>query len=88
MSCLACVQACPVKDTLEMRASMTNSKIPGWVFGFLVAGIFVAITGMAMLSGNWKNSIAKEEYLRRFQHLESPLYQHNRGQVPNYGPND
>jgi len=40
------------------------------------------------LTGRWQNGISQEEYLRRIQNLESPLYQHNRGQVPNYGPTD
>jgi hypothetical protein len=58
------------------------------VFGTLVAGIFVAVTGLAMLTGFWQNMISREEYQRRFQNLNSPLYQHFRGQVPQYGPND
>jgi len=53
-----------------------------------VVGVFVALTGMAMLTGFWQNGISQEEYLRRFDNLDSPLYQHFRGQVPAYGPND
>jgi Pyruvate/2-oxoacid:ferredoxin oxidoreductase delta subunit len=87
-SCLACVQVCPVKDTLEMRGSLIKAKVPTWIFGTLVAGVFVAITGLAILSGHWQNAISKEEYQRRFQHIDSPLYQHNRGHVPEYSPND
>jgi hypothetical protein len=54
----------------------------------LVAGVFVAITGMAMLTGHWQNAITQEEYQRRFQQLGTPIYQHFRGEVPQYGPND
>ena len=88
MSCLACIQACPVKETLEMRTSLSNTKVPPWIFGTLVAGVFVAVTGLAILAGHWHNGISKEEYLKRFQDINSPLYQHNRGHVPEYGPND
>jgi hypothetical protein len=88
MNCLACVEVCPVKETLDIRTSITKTKIPNWVFGTLVAGIFVAITGLAMLTGHWQNGISQEEYLKRFQNLDSPLYQHNQGSVPNYGPDD
>jgi polyferredoxin len=88
MSCMACVQACPVKDTLEMRGSRKGHAVPTWVLGTLVAGLFVAITGAAMLTGHWQNSISRQEYQRRFQELNSPLYQHFRGEVPKYGPND
>jgi hypothetical protein len=48
----------------------------------------LAVTGMAMLAGFWQNSITAQEYQRRFQQLNSPIYQHFRGQVPQYGPND
>jgi hypothetical protein len=58
------------------------------VFGILLIGVFIAITGLAMLTDRWQNRISKEEYVRRIQNIESPLYQHNRGQVHNYGPND
>jgi polyferredoxin len=88
MSCYACVEVCPVKDTLVMRANKESQAVPSWVFGILLIGIFIAITGLAMLTGHWQNGISIEEYTRRIQNIESPLYRHNRGQVPNYGPND
>ncbi|MGB2869963.1 MAG: 4Fe-4S binding protein [Bacteroidota bacterium] len=88
MSCMRCVEACPVIDTLQMRTTKTSKPVPSWVFGTLVLGVFAAITGLAMLTGNWRNGISKEEYQERFLHLDSPAYQHNRGSVPNYGPND
>lgn len=88
MACLRCVEACPVKNTLEMRASRSGRAIPNWVFGVLVVGTFMAVTGLAMLTGHWQNRLSKEEYLQRFQNIESPLYEHNRGQVPDYGKND
>jgi Pyruvate/2-oxoacid:ferredoxin oxidoreductase delta subunit len=86
--CLACVQVCPVKDTLEVRARKRGPAIPPWVVGSLVAGVFVAVTGLAMLSGAWHNTITREEYLRRFGQMDQPIYQHFRGEVPRYGPQD
>jgi len=88
MSCLECVQVCPVKNTLDVRTHFTEKQIPNWVYGSLVVGVFVAITGAAMLFGYWQNSITKEEYLHRFQNLDSPAYQHNRGSVPEYSEED
>jgi polyferredoxin len=87
-SCLACVQACPVKDTLDVRTSTKGRPVPTWVFGALVVGVFAGIAGLGMLTGHWQNGISKGEYLRRFQQLDSPLYQHFRGQIPQYGPTD
>ena len=87
-SCMACVAACPVKDTLELRAANHARAVPAKVYGALVAGVFVAVVGMAMLTGFWQNGISKEEYLRRFNTLDAPVYNHFRGQVPAYGPED
>ena len=88
MSCLACTEACPVINTLDLRIRKTSRPVPSWVFAILVAGVFVATTGLAMLAGHWTNSIPRDEYLRRFQQINSPVYQHNQGNVPAYGPND
>ncbi len=87
-NCLSCVAACPVKDTLDVRTSVTSTKVPNWIFGVLVVGVFVAITGLGILTSHWKNSMTNDEYLLRFQRVDSPLYQHNHGHVPEYGPND
>jgi polyferredoxin len=88
MSCLACVQACPVKNTLDVRLRSASRPLPTWVIGALIAGTFVAVTGMAMLTGHWHNGIQKAEYRKRFQELDAPAYNHFRGEVPEYGPND
>lgn len=88
MSCMACVEACPVKDTLAVRFRRNSRPVPTWAMGVLVAGVFVAVTGLAVLAGHWQSGIGREEYQRRFQQLESPQYNHVRGKVPSYGPND
>lgn len=75
-ACYKCVEACPVKNTLDVRSLTSSRPVPGWVFGSLVAGVFVAVTGLAMIAGYWQNSIDKEEYLRRFQELNTQAYEH------------
>jgi polyferredoxin len=70
-ACYRCVEACPVQDTLAMRAPVGNA-VPGWVFGALVAGLFVAVTGLAMLTGHWRNTVPPREYLERMQELDAP----------------
>ncbi|HTK82676.1 MAG TPA: 4Fe-4S binding protein [Bacteroidota bacterium] len=87
-NCLACVQVCPVKDTLDVRTSFTATRVPTWVIGALVVGTFVGITGLAMLTGHWRNSMSQNEYLKRMKNIDSPLYQHNRGSVPKYDAQD
>ena len=75
-SCMRCVEVCPVKETLLLRTSYIKKAPPTWVYGALVAGVFVAVTGLAMITHHWTNGISKEEYLHRFQEIETPLYQH------------
>ena len=87
-SCMRCVEECPVKETLVLRTRERSATVAPWVFGVLVVGTFVAVTGLGMLTGHWKNSVSKEEYQFRFQKLDSPLYNHAQGSVPRYGPND
>jgi polyferredoxin len=88
MSCLQCTQVCPVKNTLDLRIRRSGRPIPNWVFATLGVGVFVATVGMAMLAGRWDAAISREEYRRRFQEINAPAYQHNRGKVPAYGPAD
>jgi polyferredoxin len=88
MNCLECVAVCPVKNTLDLRYSKSSKPVPNCVFGTLVAGVFVAVTGLAMLTGHWQNSISPDEYSRRIHQIDSPLYQHFRGQVPAYDSNE
>jgi polyferredoxin len=87
-SCYACIEVCPVKNTLVMSAGSKSKSIPSWVFGILLTGVFIAITGLAMITGHWQNSISRQEYVKRFQNIESSLYQHHRGQVLHYEPQD
>ena len=77
MSCLRCVDVCPVKDTLEMKLHAAGKPIAGWTFAALTAGVFVAVTGLAMLMGFWRNDISEREYLQRFKEISSPTYNHS-----------
>jgi polyferredoxin len=75
-ACYNCVEVCPVKNTLNIRAGQNSRPLPSWVFGSLVAGVFIALTGLAILTGNWQNSISGDEYLKRFKELDTPAYEH------------
>lgn len=75
-SCLRCVEECPVKETLVVRTKKKAKTIPNWVMGLLIVGVFIAITGLGMLTNHWQNSISQKEYLFRFQQLDSPVYNH------------
>jgi len=68
-TCFNCVDVCPVADTLEYKTVFKNIRIKKNYIALAVVGIFVIITGIAMLSGNWQNNITKEEYLNHFKKM-------------------
>lgn len=71
-SCLQCVDACPVKETLVVQARPGRRAVPGWVVGALVVATFAAVTGAAMLAGRWQNAIGEGEYREHFRQLMEP----------------
>lgn len=73
MACYRCVVACPVKDTLQMRA-VGGKAVPAWVFGLLAAGLFMAITGLAMATGHWKSWLGPAEYRRLIPETEAATH--------------
>jgi polyferredoxin len=85
-SCMDCVAACPVADTLDIRARRKPLSAPR--VAAVVLGIFLGVTGLAMVLGHWQNGISPAEYLHRMSRLDHPAYQHARGHVAPYGPND
>lgn len=71
-TCLNCVDACPVKDTLELKSILPGKKkVNKKLVAIGVVSIFMIITGFAMLTGNWQNKITKEEYLIHYKYMNS-----------------
>ncbi len=62
-ACLSCVDACPVAATLEFRLAGRKRATPKKLVAASVIGIFVLVTGLGILSGNWQSSTTREEYL-------------------------
>lgn len=65
-TCLSCIDACPVKDTLELKTVYGKKRINKKTVAIGVISIYIAIVSLAILSGNWQNSISKEEYLENY----------------------
>ncbi|MFC2084814.1 4Fe-4S binding protein [Bacteroidota bacterium] len=70
-TCMNCVDVCPVANTLELRTVAKKYTFPKKLVAFGVAFLFVLLTGLGMLTGNWQNNIAKEEYLHYFENINS-----------------
>jgi hypothetical protein len=55
-------------------------------FKYLLLAFFLFIGGplTARITGHWQTGISNAEYLFHIRHLGLPIYQHNRGEVPDY----
>lgn len=87
-ACMQCVAVCPSINALELSLPKGRARMPKLATVLAVTGLFFVGIGVAMASGNWQNSITSEEYRRRIQEIDTPKYQHNRGEVPEYSPRD
>jgi len=70
-SCMQCVDSCPVADTLEIRPIATKTTVPKRVVAFATVGIFLAVTGVAMLFGLWRNDVPSDTYIYHKDRLKS-----------------
>ena len=62
-TCMNCVDVCPVNDTLQLQNIISKKKTPKKVIVYGIVILFLVITGIGVITGNWQNSISKEEYL-------------------------
>jgi len=71
-SCLSCIDACPVADTLNLQMLLPKKKkINKRAVAFAVVAIFMLTTGVGIFSGNWQNDITKEEFLIHHKYMNS-----------------
>jgi NAD-dependent dihydropyrimidine dehydrogenase PreA subunit len=70
-TCLNCVDVCPVADTLQLETLTVKKKISKKLVAVGVVSIFMLVTGYGIISGNWQNSISKDEYLKLYKDMGS-----------------
>jgi len=88
IGCLECVLSCPAPAALAVSLPRRRAPLSPRLFAVLVVLLFFGGIGAAKLAGYWHNDISRAEYERRIHELDRPVYGHNRGQVPDYGPDD
>jgi polyferredoxin len=73
-TCMNCVDACPVEDTLDLFTLLPAKKSfkinKKWV-AIGVVSIFIAVTSIGMFTGHWQNKISREEYLYLYKNMDS-----------------
>lgn len=67
-SCMNCVDSCPVADTLELKFIGKKSFNKKYI-AVGIALVFIIITGIGMITGNWKNNIPKDTYLKYYENI-------------------
>jgi len=83
-ACLKCVSACPEKDTLYISALRRKAILKPWAYAAAICLLFIGGSVVGRTTGYWQNNISDHEYLFHVRHLGMPIYQHNRGRVPDY----
>jgi polyferredoxin len=59
--CMDCVKVCPVDGCLEAKA-FSRVRIAPWMWPVLVVGVWLAIYGVAVATGNWHSTVPLEVY--------------------------
>ncbi len=71
-TCLSCVDACPVENTLDVKPVFTKTqKVDKKYIGFVILIIYFFITSIGVISNNWQNNKSKSVYLHLYKKLET-----------------
>ena len=70
-TCLSCIDACPVADTLYLDNITTKKKLNKRLVAIGIVSIFMLVTGYGIFSGNWQNKITKDQYLMLYKNMDS-----------------
>jgi hypothetical protein len=81
------VDVCPEKDTLYLSAINNWFNFSPKFYALILVLLFILGTSLAHVLGVWQNNITNKEYLYHIKRINEPVYQHNRGDVPNYQEN-
>jgi polyferredoxin len=70
-TCMNCVDACPVADTLQLETIAVKKKISKKWVAVGVVSVFMLVTGYGIITSKWQNNISKEEYLILYKNMDS-----------------
>lgn len=76
-ACLNCVDVCPVADTLYVKNVLVKRKVSKKAVAIIIVVLFMAVTGLGIITGRWQNDITKEEYIHHYKLMDS--YSHPAG---------
>lgn len=67
-ACFACVEACPVKDTLKMKT--TGFSLNKWVLPATFFSLFFITIVIAKVTGHWETTITYEEFQQLITYID------------------
>ncbi len=71
-TCLSCVDACPVADTLDLKSILPGKKkVNKRYVAIGVVSIFMLVTGLGILTGHWSNDIPKQDYIIYYKNMNT-----------------
>ena len=70
-TCMSCVDACPVADTLYLESVIAKKKISKKTVAIGVVAIFMLVTGIGMFTGHWQNNITPKQYLIHYKLMDT-----------------
>ncbi len=68
-ACYSCVEACPVKNTLNVSVRNPRKGFSQRQYALLLLGVYFGVVGVAVLVGLWQNSVTPHEYVQLFKNL-------------------
>lgn len=65
-ACMQCVEACPVKDTLNM--TVVNKKVNKWFVPVAFLLTFILVVGIAKVTGHWHTILTSNDWKQLIPH--------------------
>ncbi|MGZ4160245.1 MAG: 4Fe-4S binding protein [Neobacillus sp.] len=59
-ACMQCIEACAIKDTLNM--TVVNKKVNKWVVPAAFFVLFILVVGIAKITGHWNTVLTYEDW--------------------------
>ncbi len=70
-TCMSCVDACPVEDTLQLKTQAGKSKVNKKYVAVGVVAVYLFVIGLGISLGVWEGKISNEQYLIHHENIES-----------------
>ncbi len=70
-TCMSCVDACPVADTLFLENVVTKKRFNKKYIAIAILGIYFALVLIGMISGHWHSKVPPKYYLEYYKDVRS-----------------